>query len=284
MNAPVPLLVFVVLAFAATMSAAASEPETFRDCDVCPEMVVIPAGEFAMGSPDDERGRYNSEGPQHNVRIATAFALGRDEVTTAQWGACIADGGCTGGRAEEPGVAGAPAVEVSWLEAKEYVGWLARKTGRPYRLASESEWEYAARAGTTAARFWGEDAHLGCRYANVHDRTSREENQQFVWTNHDCDDGFGGPAPAGSFAANAFGAHDMLGNVAEWVEDCWNDTYTGAPPDGSAWQSGNCKSRVLRGGSWRNAPRVVRAAFRIRSGIGYHGGDIGLRVAMTLEP
>ena len=273
-------------AIAASPAHAEAPGETFRDCDHCPEMVVIPPGEFVMGSPEGEAGRYDNEGPQHTVRIARAFALGRLEVTIEQWGACVAERGCTerGGIDGEAVVAGSPAIEVSWLEAKEYVGWLARKTEKPYRLASESEWEYVARAGTTAARFWGEAADAGCQFANAHDQTSREVNLQFVWTPHGCDDGFGGPAPAGSFAANDFGAHDMLGNVSEWVEDCWNDTYAGAPPDGAAWMSGNCKSRILRGGSWRNAPRVVRAAFRIRSGIGYHGGDIGLRVALTLEP
>ena len=276
---------FAVWALAAAIVVAASDAraaETFRDCEVCPEMVVIPPGEFVMGSPESETGRYDNEGPQHTVRIERAFALGKHEVTVAQWAACVADARCTTFD-REPGGAQAPAIMVSWLEAKEYVGWLSRKTGRPYRLASESEWEYAARAGTVEARFWGEDPDRGCGYANVHDRTSREENLQFVWAHHDCDDGSGGVAPSGSLAANGFGAHDMLGNMAEWVEDCWNDSYAGAPEDGAAWQSGNCRSRILRGGSWRNGPRVVRAAFRIRSGIGYHGGDIGLRVALTLD-
>ncbi len=288
---------FALLALAAGVAVATGGPpaaakaaglpgEIFQDCDACPEMVVIPPGEFVMGSPEVEAGRYDAEGPQHTVRIERAFALGRDEVTVIQWVACVADGGCPGGRAveQEPGQGadGAPAIMVSWLDAKEYVGWLSRVTGKPYRLASESEWEYAARAGTTGARFWGEDADGACANANVHDLTSREENLQFLWTNHECDDGYAGAAPVGSFAANGFGVRDMLGNVAEWVADCWNDTYAGAPSDGSEWSSGNCKSRILRGGSWRNAPRVVRAAFRIRSGIGYHGGDIGLRVAVTL--
>ena len=263
-------------------TAAAARAESFQDCETCPEMVVVPPGEFIMGSPDSEDGRYDNEGPQHTVRIGRAFALGVREVNLAEWDACVADAGCA--RFDrELGDGAAPAILVSWLEAKEYVGWLSRKTGRPYRLASESEWEYAARAGTSAARFWGEDPDRGCEYANAHDLTSREENLQFVWAHHDCDDGSAGTAPPGSLAANDFGAHDMLGNVAEWVEDCWNDSYAGAPEDGSAWQSGNCKSRILRGGSWRNGPRVVRSAFRIRSGIGYHGHDIGLRVALTLD-
>ena len=276
---------FAVVALATAIVIAASAAraaETFRDCEVCPEMVVIPPGEFVMGSPESETGRYDNEGPQHTVQIERAFALGKHEVTGAQWAACVADARCTAFD-REPGGPQEPAIMVSWLEAKEYVGWLSRKTGRPYRLASESEWEYAARAGTVEARFWGEDPHLGCGYANVHDRTSREKNLQFVWAHHDCDDGSAGAAPSGSLEANGFGAHDMLGNVAEWVEDCWNDSYAGAPEDGAAWQSGSCRARILRGGTWRNGPRVVRSAFRIRSGIGYHGGDIGLRVAMTLD-
>ena len=168
--------------------------EVFRDCGVCPEMVVIPAGDFVMGSPENEEGRYGSEGPQHRVRIEQPFALGKTEVTFAEWDACIADGGCDGYRADDEGWGRGqrPAINVSWKDAKAYLGWLSRKTGHAYRLASESEWEYAGRAGTTTARSWGEETDRGCGYANVHDRTSK-----FSWTHHDCAD-CAALAPAGS--------------------------------------------------------------------------------------
>ena len=277
-------------------------PETFRDCAECPEMVVIPPGEFVMGSPEGEEGRDSDEGPQHAVRIARPFGLGKYEVTRAEFAAFAREtaheaSGClayTGGEWKQdaskswrdPGYEQTdrdPVACVSWDDAKAYLAWLSRQAGTTYRLASESEWEYAARANTTTARFWGEGADRGCGYANAHDRTSKRENG-FDWTHHDCDDGYVQTAPAGSFAANAFGVHDMLGNVSEWTEDCWNGSYEGAPADGSAWRSGDCGPRVLRGGSWVNWPRVVRAAGRGRGGFGSRGDFLGFRVARTLTP
>ena len=259
--------------------------EVFRECDTCPEMVVIPPGEFVMGSPESEEGRNSNEGPQHAVRIERPFALGKYEVTFAEWDACVTDGGCGGYQPDDKGWGrgGRPVINVSWNDAGAFLGWLSRKTGITYRLASESEWEYAARAGTTTARFWGEDAHSGCGYANVHDRTSKTENE-FGWTHHDCDDGYAQTSPVGSFAANAFGVYDVLGNVREWTEDCWNGSYEGAPADGSAWRSGDCGPRVLRGGSWNNAPRDVRAANRVRLGFENRSNSSGFRVARTLTP
>ena len=215
----------------------------FRDCPDCPEMVVVPAGSFMMGSPSHEAGRAEDEDPRHRVTIAKPFAVGKYEVTFAEWDACVADGGCGGHRPEDEGWGRGrrPLVNVSWDDAKAYVRWLSRKTGKPYRLPSEAEWEYAARAGTTTRYSWGDD--IGRNRANCLYCDSRWDLKQ--------------TAPAGSFRANVFGLHDVHGNVSEWVEDCWNDNYAGAPADGSPWTDGGCTRRVLRGGSWFNEPRYL---------------------------
>ncbi len=228
---------------AVTDEAVGVYPQTFRDCPECPEMVVIPPGEFVMGSPEAETTREEVpdeyakwERPQHTVRIDRPFALGKYEITRAEFAAFVRKtgheaSGCfywTGSEVKhdtsnswtDPGYQQTdrdPVACVSWDDAKAYLEWLSRKSGKTYRLASESEWEYAARAGTKTARFWGEDADRGCGYANVYDRTSKSENR-FDWQHHECDDGYAQTAPVGSFAANAFGVHDMLGNVYEWAE------------------------------------------------------------------
>ena len=176
-----------------------------------------------------------------------------------------------------------PVACVSWNDAKAYLGWLSHKSGKTYRFPSESEWEYAARAGTNTARFWGDDADRGCGYANVLDRTGKRENKLGWMNSARCDDGYAQTAPVGSFTANAFGVHDMLGNVWEWTEDCWNDLYKGAPRDGSAWRSGDCDQRILRGALWSGIPRFVRAAIRLRGGAGFRVNFIGFRVARTLD-
>ncbi|MBM3540084.1 MAG: formylglycine-generating enzyme family protein, partial [Alphaproteobacteria bacterium] len=203
---------------------------SFRDCAECPEMVVVPAGSFTMGSPAGEAGRDADEGPQRVVTIARAFAVGKFEVTFDQWDACTAGGGCDRYR---PGDVGwgrgsRPVINVSWTDAKAYVEWLGRKAGKSYRLLSEAEWEYAARAGTTTAWSCGSSesclAAAGWHYGNSGGRTQA----------------------VGTKSANAFGLHDMHGNVWEWVEDCWHDSYAGAPSDGSAWTTGgDCGRRVL---------------------------------------
>ncbi len=254
---------------------------TFKDCVQCPEMVVIPGGSFLMGSLAGERGRVKDEGPQHRVTVRR-FAMGKYEVTFAQWDACQAAGGCSHRPGDEGwGRGNRPVINVSWNDAKQYVVWLSRRTGKRYRLPSEAEWEYAARAGTTAARHWGEDADLACGYGNVHDRTSKSENG-FAYKPHECDDGYAKTAPAGSFRANDFGLHDVLGNVWEWVEDCWNDSYSGAPSNGRAWTTGECTQRVLRGGSWHGRPWDVRAASRDRYDTGDRDDILGFRAARTL--
>jgi formylglycine-generating enzyme required for sulfatase activity len=222
----------------------------FKDCAGCPRMVVIPAGEFTMGSALSEPEME----ARHRVTIAAPFAVGKFEITFDEWHACIDDGGCGGYRPDDQswGRGKRPVIDISWENAKAYATWLGRKTGKPYRLLSEAEWEYAARAGTTTVFAYGDT--LASSQAN-----------------YDGSDDGAGPSdvnrqktmPVGSFPANGFGLHDMHGNVSEWVEDCWRDAYaTTAPIDGSAWLEGNCNGRVLRGGSWEDSPVELRSAAR----------------------
>ena len=207
------------------------------------------------------------EGPQHKVTLARPFAVGTYAVTFDEWDACVAAGGCT----HKPGDRGwgrgrQPVIDVSWQDAQAYVSWLAKKTGQPYRLLSEAEWEYAARAGTTTRFPWGDEP--GTNRANFDGSGSRWSKQQ--------------TAPVGSFDANAFDLHDMIGNVWEWVQDCWNGSYEGAPGNGRAWESGDCIRRVLHGGSWHNVPELARAAGRVGNMPGTRSGDVGFRLARTL--
>ena len=256
----------------------------FRDCEGCPWMVVVPEGSFLMGSPESEAGRYGDEGPVHEVTIGYRLAVGVYEVTFGEWEACVSDRGCGGYRPDDEGWGRGrrPVMNVSWDDAQAYVRWLSGETGEEYRLLSEAEWEYVARAGTETARYWGESESGQCRYANGADRTAKRHRSG--WTTVDCDDGHYQTSLVGRFQANGYELHDVLGNVWEWVEDCWNESYVGAPRDGSAWTSGECGRRVLRGGSWDDSPRYLRSAYR---GRGTTGGRIiiaGFRVARTLTP
>ena len=226
----------------------------FRDCPVCPVMVVVPAGSFRMGSPPGEEGRNGTEGPVHDVEISRPFAVGKYEVTFSEWDACVSGGGC----AHRPGDAGwgrgtRPAIYVSWEDARSYVSWLSGKTGERYRLLSESEWEYAARAGTTGPFHFG--STISTDQANYRGTFTYGSGRKGVYREE--------TVPVGSFSANGFGLHDMHGNVWEWVEDCSHDSYSGAPTDGSAWTTGgDCSRRVLRGGSWNYLPWNLRSANR----------------------
>ena len=247
----------------------------FRDCDACPEMVVIPAGTFRMGSPASEEGRYDDEGPRHGVTLGS-FAMGVKEVTFDEWDACVGGGGCGEYR---PGYVswgrGArPVIFVNWDDAQAYVRWLSERTGAAYRLPSESEWEYAARAGTTTPFHTG--ATISTDQANYDGRT-------YVYGSGHRGTFRGMTTPAGTFAPNAFGLYDVHGNVREWVEDCWHADYSGAPSDGTAWTTGgNCSRRVLRGGSWSTYPRYLRSANR-DSSTGTWSSGTGFRVARTLD-
>ena len=250
----------------------------FQDCPVCPWMVVVPAGSFVMGSPSHEHERHRSEGPVRRVMIAEPFAVGKYEVTFDEWDACVAAGGCNGYR---PGDAGwgrgrNPVFKVSWHDAQTYVRWLSKKTGKPYRLPSEAEWEYVARAGTKGPFSFG--AKISMDEANF--RWSAGGNSKYV------SDSKGvyprRTVPVGSFPANKFGLHDLHGNVCEWVEDCWHDSHDGAPSDGSARSGKDCVLRVRRGGFWHDSAADLRSAKRRYSQADSAQFYHGVRVALTL--
>ena len=271
--------------------------ERFRDCAECPELVVVPAGSFMMGSPSSEDGRFENEGPQRRVTIPSPLAVGVYEVTRGEFGRFVsATGHATGGRCysyedgswgwldgrgwRDPGFAQTddhPVVCVSWEDAQAYVRWLSRETGARYRLLSESEWEYAARGGTASSRYWGSSSSGQCVHVNGADSSS-----SLGW-GVSCSDGSARTARGGSYTSNGFGLYDVLGNVSEWVEDCWHGDYAGAPSGGSAWTSGgDCSLRVLRGGSWHSSPRDLRSAHRVRYTAGRFGLS-GFRVSRTLD-
>ena len=270
--------------------------EVFRDCPTCPELVVVPPGTFLMGSPSYEMGRDEDEGPVHQVTIGQPFAVGKCEVTVGEYGRFVGTTGYEGenecsvwtgekwekesGRTwRDPGFRQTerdPVVCVSWKDAQAYTEWLSRQTGKGYRLLSEAEWEYVARAGTTTARYWGEREEGQCRYAN-----GADSRMEFSW-GIACDDGYTRTAPVGSYATNEFGLYDVLGNVLEWVQDCWHESYTGAPSDGRAWESEGCSHRVWRSSAWINRPRGVRSARRLRGTAGHRGSDGGFRIARSL--
>ena len=245
------LLVLLAVCRVSAVWAQATFTDTLRSGGEGPEMVVIPAGSFRMGCLNDDGDCDPDEFPVHRVTVPS-FALGKYEVTFAEWDACVAAGGCDGYRPpndpnrEGWGRGSRPVINVSWYDAQSYVAWLSAQTGEAYRLPSEAELEYAARAGTETKYHWG-DA-IGVNRANCNGCGSQWDNRQ--------------TAPVGSFAPNAWGLYDMHGNAMEWTEDCWNNSYTGAPNDGSAWESGDCSHRALYGGSWNNTPKALRAAQR----------------------
>ena len=274
----------------------------FRDCDACPEMVVMPAGSFLMGSPPGEAGRNADEGPQRRVTIARPFAVGKFEVTRGEFATFVRESGRSIGDRCDTGEGGLwleraggsfrnpryaqddrhPAVCVSWEDATAFVAWVSRKTGKAYRLLTEAEWEYAARAGTTTRYHFGDGERDLCTYGNVADLTAKGKYKRVDWTIANCRDGYLNTAPVGSFRSNAFGLHDLHGNVLEWVQDCWNDNYSGAPSDGSAWSTGDCSRRVRRGGSWAYGfPEVLRSASRYAGSPDDRFDDIGFRVGRT---
>ena len=278
--------------------------ERIRDCDECPELVVVPSGSFEMGSPSSEEGRNDDEGPVHRVRIAQPFAVGVHEVTRGQWRRFVEETGHFSGNScwtyeggewkarsgrswRNPGFSQGeehPVVCVSWEDARAYVGWLSRKTGEGYRLLSESEWEYVARAGTSTSRYWGESEAGQCRHANGADRALKSRYRDWEWKTASCDDGYIHTSPVGRYTRNGYGLYDVLGNVWEWTRDCWNGSYDGAPTGGGAWESGDCSRRVLRGGSWSDVPRDLRSAIRSRLDTGIRSDFIGFRVARTFTP
>ena len=296
-----------LLALMVATSGAAQTPTyapgaVFVDCKDCPELVVIPAGRFVMGSAESEVDHEADESPQHEVRFAKPFSISRFEVTRGQYAAFAAATGRSAGAScsiwvwdgwktvdgkswKDPGFAQDdthPVVCVDWFDAEAYAAWLATTTGLPYRLPTEAEWEYAARAGTTTPYITGSDPHQLCRTDNGHDATSKEAHLGMKWPPVDCRDGFAETAPVGSFPANAFGVHDVHGNVWEWMRDCYTANYENASATGAAVEASDCKQRVYRGGGWSVERRGRRSANRGRYDIGGRYGQLGLRIVRDL--
>ncbi|HET9398613.1 MAG TPA: formylglycine-generating enzyme family protein [Sphingomicrobium sp.] len=270
-------------------------------------MIVIPAGRFTIGSPADEAGRRDDEGPKAEIQIGHPFAIGRYEVTRRQYEAFLSDtkhpvsGNCMTDRRKpgtwaldpetdfhDPGfpqTGDHPAACVSWDDAKAYIAWLNAKSGGGYRLPSEAEWEYAARAGSSTEYPWGPSIHDGCIHINGYDLTIAAakgdlyKGEPVSFAN--CTDGYLNTSPVGTYAANAFGIYDMIGNVGEWVEDCSTTSYAAIRADGTS-EFGDCSKRMVRGGSWGTAPRQMRSAERMRYDPAAIDDSIGIRVAKTL--
>jgi formylglycine-generating enzyme required for sulfatase activity/cytochrome c2 len=290
--------------------------QVFTDCPNCPQMVVVPAGSFQMGSTPEEQHWYGvpqtfaeQESPRHPVTIGKAFAMSRLEITRAQYAAFVADMG----HPEDPKGCSAPTPDddvyvyrkaitwrtlpypvddrhpincVSWLDGQAYVAWLSKKTGHLYRLPTEAEWEYAARGGTTTAAYWGDTSEVMCTSANVMTSASYQAlKAPESWRNRlMCSGEHSFTVPVGSYAPNPFGLSDMIGNVWEWVQDCSHNSYVGAPTDGSAWDSPDCAKRTIRGGAFSSAPFFGRAATRESGQIPDHVGiGVGLRVVRNLD-
>jgi len=285
--------------------------ETFRDCPDCPEMVVIPAGSFMMGSSAGEQGRFDNEGPEHNVSIKS-FAISKYEVTVGEFRRFVqstgyrtdaeanvgnSSSGCyslntsdrkwdwlDGRHWDNPGFSQTerhPVTCISWNDAQDYLKWLVNNTGKPYRLPSEAEWEYAARAGSTTSRPWGDDPNDACIYANIADKTNGPNNMG--WTNRaNCSDGNFFTAPVGSFQPNFFGLYDMIGNVWEWTEDCWSPSYNNAPMDGGPWILSQCSNVVSRNSGWDSLPIYTRTAIRGHSDRTYRNSKGGIRLSRSL--
>ena len=298
----------LLLALAMLVQMTFTTAAVFKYCDDCPEMVVVPAGQFVMGASSGEEERENlpngfrdQSQPQYLVEVRR-FAAGRFSVTRAQYEVFVnATGrksdGCyvwTGSKWEidlgkdwrNPGYAQDerhPVACINWDDASAYVQWLSQNTGKSYRLLSESEWEYAARAGTTTYRYWGDDGNMYCAYANGGDQAAKAQVPGASnWALATCNDGYAYTAPVGSFQPNRFGLYDMLGNIWQWTQDCWNGSYSAAPTDGSAWTQGNCSQRVLRGGSWYNGTRYLRSSSRYGFTTAGRDSRGGFRVAKTL--
>jgi formylglycine-generating enzyme required for sulfatase activity len=253
----------------------------FSECQGCPEIVVVPAGDFMMGSPYTPQKRparkgevpqpraFEYERPQHKVTIAQPFAVGRREVTFDEWDQCSAAGACGYHPKDQGwGRGDRPVIDVSWEDAQDFVDWLSHKTGKRYRLPSEAEWEYAARAGTDTTFWWGDTAEKG--RANCEDCGAAPTEKKTV--------------PVGSFRPNGFGLFNVAGNAAEWVEDCWHESYRGAPPNGAAWTyNGQCRQRVLRGGSFASEANLIRSAARFRYDLDVRYYANGFRIARDLR-
>lgn len=252
------------------------------ECEFCPEMVVLPPGTFTRGTRETQE-----EQPSEQVTISKSFAIGRYEVTVREWAACVAEGACRGGSAQNSRFEDMrPASSVSWNDARQYTAWLSKKTGAKYRLASEAEWEYAAGAGRGHAFPFGAvqngDYRPICSYANGADQDVGVVAGSYRF----CTDGVGREvARVGRYRPNSWGLHDMAGNVHEWVNDCWHPNYRGSPTDGSAWDADTteCRLRVARGGSWRSGIKAMRSSARNAFPPDHARATIGLRVVREIN-
>jgi formylglycine-generating enzyme len=303
-----PITGSVILLCSIAAAAAVADIKPFRDCADCPEMVAIPAGRFVMGAAPGEEERENlspefrnRSRPQREVEVKR-FSAGRFEITRREYRAFAEETrrsgpGCFVWDRDEfrnddakdwrdpgyPQTDAHPVTCVSWEDAVAYVAWLSHKTSRRYRLLSEAEWEYAARAGTTTFRFWGDDVAESCSHANGADLAVRaQEPAANNWDVIRCNDRHAYTAPVGSYRPNAFGLFDMLGNVEEWTQDCWNADYTSASGSSRARADGDCGLRAVRGGSWLDGPVGVRSAYRVGSPITIRVFRRGFRVALDV--
>ena len=306
-----PAAILVVLALLATLSGAAAQPREFRDCPDCPLMVAVPPGTFTMGADPQEEQREGlpaelrgRAAPTVPVTFAQGFAIGKFPVTRAEFLAfaqatrrppgttCWGLGGPRegGGRWQErprsswnaPGFAQTPqdpVVCVSWGDANAYAEWVSRRTGRRYRLPSEAEWEYAARAGTLGPRYWTEAIEAACTRANLRDLAMAAVHAAQPDASYaPCRDGFAHTSRVGAFPPNGFGLHDMLGNVWQWTQDCWNPTLEGTPRQGTPRDTGDCQTRAARGGSWSNDVRMVRTSYRNSGPAAARSSNTGFRL------
>lgn len=243
-----------------TVTTAVSE---LKDCPACPVLIKLPGrASFMMGSNSDDP----SEKPAHQVSISAPFAIGKYEVSVEQWNAC-ADANACPRVATDNAAKNSPARDVSWDNAQQYVNWLSKVSGKPYRLPTEAEWEYAARGGTSTRYWWGEQMRTGNANCKDCGQPWRQD----------------GPANVGSFAANPYGLYDMNGSVWEWVSDCWHTSYKGAPSDGRAWDEPNCLVRVIRGGSWREGASYMASSTRFKYAASVRHSQNGFRVARDLK-
>ncbi len=281
-------LLLSLSAVGASAQAVYGAGSVMKDCSDCPEVVVLPKGHFLMGAPENEIGRKSNEVPQHDVGISANIAIGRFELKRGEFARFAEDSGykteaeqgdgCwlwqngelnkgAGTSWRNPGFEQSdqhPAVCLSWNDAQAYVKWLSQKTGKTYRLPSEAEWEFAARArSTTRYSFGAEDTRLG----------------EFAWFSKGSD---GHTHPAGEKKPNGFGLFDVHGNVWEWTQDCWHDTFINAPTDGTAWTDPVCSRRVFRGGSWGESSRLTRSAARVAIAADNRGNFVGVRVVRTM--
>ncbi len=298
-------VVFVATLFllAAAEAQAQQAGTTFQDCPTCPSMAVIPAGHFTMGSPESEPDRDQDESPQHEVTFAAPFAISRYEVTRGQYAEFVrktghvSSAGCriwagtqwqvhVGKNWRDPDFAQGdthPVVCVNWADANAYVAWLSQETKQAYRLPSESQWEYAARGGSTTPYFFGSNPDELCKSDNGHDLTSKEIHTGMNWPPVNCRDGFATTAPVGSFMPNPFGVYDVHGNVWEWMQDCYADSYRDALANGAAFERADCAERLYRGGGWSVEKRGRRTANRARYTPDAAYAQLGIRVVRDLK-